>query len=177
MNDEVRARLERAKAHPAYRSAMSREPDTFWGPALGIGLFYLLIPILFIVPFVLILDAELSVGLVLSMSGGYLIWAIPFLVVAARMFALRGLPVARWLGVIAADKPTRSPGHWIRLERLDAEPIDLRLRMKAYVESTGGAVATGTVGVAMCKGDQLVEWVVIPDTVADAPPAPTSPQV
>jgi hypothetical protein len=49
--------------------------------------------------------------------------------------------------------------------------------MKAYVESTGGGASPGQIGVAMCKGDQLVEWVVIPDTSADAPPAAPTPQV
>lgn len=166
MTDDERARLERAKEHPAYREAMGREPNTYMVPALLIGLFYLLVPMIVLAPFVLFAEGVDALTLV-AMSTGYLVWAVPFLVVAVRMFQLRGLPVARWLGVISAETPSRQPGRWIRLERLDAEPIELRLRMRAYVESTGGAAASGKIGVAMCKGDQVVEWVVIPD----APPA------
>lgn len=162
MTDDVRAQLERAKEHPTYREAMGREPNTYMVPAFLIGLFYLLMPMVFLVPFVLFAEGVDAVTLV-AMSAGYLIWAVPFLVVAVRMFQLRGLPVARWLGVISAEIPSRQPGRWIRLERLGDGPIDLRLRMRAYVESTGGAAAPGKIGVAMCKGDQVVEWVLIPD--------------
>jgi hypothetical protein len=168
MTDEDRARLERARAHPLYIEAMGREPADYMWPALALGLFYLLVPMLFLGPFVLFAPGEVDVGTIVMMSAGYLIWAVPFLIAAARLYALRGLPVARWLGAVSAQAaaPGRS-GRWFRLERLDAEPIDLRLRMRAYLEFTGGAAAPGNVGVAMCKGDQVVEWIVIPD----APPA------
>lgn len=168
MTDDERARLERAKAHPAYTEAMGREPADYTVAALGIGLFYLLIPMVFIVPFVVFAGEALDAISLALMSGGYLIWAVPFLIAAARMFQLRGLPVARWLGVVSAELPDKRPGRWIRLERLDEGPIDLRLRMRAYLESTGGAAAPGKIGVAMCRADQIVEWVLIPDVVAAA---------
>ena len=52
MIDDERARLERAKEHPAYREAMGREPADYFVPAVGFGLFYLLMPMLFLAPFV-----------------------------------------------------------------------------------------------------------------------------
>ncbi len=174
MTNEERAQLERAKAHPAYLEAMGREPADYTLPALGIGLFYLLLPMLFLAPFVLMAPGESEPLMLVLMFGGYLIWAVPFLITAARLYALRGLPVARWLGVVSAEAsaPGRS-GRWIRLERLDADAIELRLRMRAYLEATGGAAATGKVGVAMCKGDQVVEWIVIPDVLPDVQPVAT----
>jgi hypothetical protein len=43
--------------------------------------------------------------------------------------------------------------------------------MRAYLEFTGGAALPGKIGVAMCKGDQVVEWILIPDV--DSASAPT----
>lgn len=163
MTDDERTRLERAKAHPAYVEAMGREPADYTLPALLLGLFYLFIPMLFLLPLVLLAPGEVDAFTIISMSAGYLIWAVPFLIVAMRLYALRGLPVARWLGVVSAETPTGQSGRWIRLERLEDGPIDLRLRMRAYIESTGGALAPGKIGIAMCKGDQVVEWVLIAD--------------
>lgn len=163
MTDEDRARLERAKEHPAYREAMGREPADYTVPALGIGLFYLLVPMLFVLPFFFGPHGELDVLIGVAFSGAYALWSLPFLIAAVKLFRLRRLPSARWLGVLSAETPARSPGKWVRLERLDDGPIELRLRMRAYLEHTGGAAAPGIVGVAMCKGDQVVEWIVIPD--------------
>lgn len=171
MTDEERARLERAKAHPTYIEAMGREPADYMWPALVLGLFYLLVPMLFVGPFVLFAPGEVDVMMLVLMFSGYLIWAVPFLIAAARLYQLRALPVARYLGVVSvhAAAPGRG-GRWMRLERLEAEPIDLRLRMRAFLESTGGAASPGKVGVAMCKGDQVVEWIVIPDVDTTAAP-------
>jgi hypothetical protein len=163
MTDDERARLERAKAHPDYIEAMGREPADYTLPALLLGLFYLAIPMLFLIPLVLLAPGDPDVVVLIASSGGYLIWAVPFLIAALRLYQLRGLPTARWLGVVSADAPSGRSGRWIRLDRLEDGPIDLRLRMRAYLESTGGATAPGKVGVAMCKGDQVVEWVLIPD--------------
>ncbi len=166
MTDDVRERLERAKEHPDYVEAMGREPADYTVPALGLGLFYLLVPMLFLAPFVYVAAGEVDALLLVALTGGYLIWSVPFLVAAFRLYQLRRLPVARWLGVVVVDGVPGRHGRWIRLERLDDEPIELRLRMRAYLEATGGAAAPGKVGVAMCKGDQVVEWVVIPDVPA-----------
>lgn len=169
MTDDVRARLERAKEHPAYREAMGREPADYTVPALVLGLLYLL-PIAFVIPFVLATPADAGAVVIIVSFAASAIWAIPFLVVAVKLLRLRRLPVGRWLGVVSAEAPAGRPGHWVRLERLDEPPIDLRLRIRAYIESTGGATAPGKIGVAMCRGDQMVEWVLIPDR-PDAPPA------
>jgi hypothetical protein len=167
MTDDTRARLERAMEHPAYREAMGRDPADYTLPALGIGLFYLLVPMLFLVPAFFAAGAELDMLVIVGFTAAYAVWALPFLIAAVRLYQLRGLPVARHLGVVSAEPSTRTPGKWLRLERLDDSAIELRLRMRAYLEFTGGAAAPGNVGVAMCKGDQVVEWIVIPD----APPA------
>lgn len=163
MTDDERAKLERAKEHPACREAMGREPADYTLPALAFGLFYLLVPMVFLVPFMVAATDELGVVMMASMTALYALWSTPFLIAAARLYRLRKLPVARWLGMLSAEAPTRTPGRWIRLERLDEGAIELRLRMRAYLEFTGGAAAPGTIGVAMCKGDQVVEWVLVPD--------------
>ncbi len=163
MTEDEKARLERAKQHPAYVEAMGREPADYTVSALVLGLFYLLMPMLFVAPFVLLATGEVDPLVVVAMTAGYALWSLPFLIAAVRLYRLRRLPVARWLGVVSADGPARRPGRWIRLERLDDGSIELCLRMRAYLESTGGAAAPGKVGVAMCKGDQIVEWVLIPD--------------
>lgn len=168
MTDDERARLEKAKDHPAYLEAMGREPADYTVPALVLGLFYLVMPMLFLAPFVLMADGGAGFPMLAGITAGYLIWSLPFLIAAARLYSLRRLPVARWLGVVAVDGVPGRSGRWIRLERLDGEPIELRLRMRAYLEATGGAAAPGKVGVAMCKGDQVVEWVPIPDADAAA---------
>jgi hypothetical protein len=171
MTDEDRGRLERAKEHPAYVEAMGREPVDYTVPALVLGLFYLLLPMVFLAPLVFLAAGHLDSIVMVGVSAGYLVWAVPFLVVAARLYQLRGLPSARWLGVVSGDAPSGRSGRWIRLERLEGGPIDLRLRMRAYLEATGGAAAPGKVGVAMCKGDQIVEWIVIPEPSPEAEPA------
>ncbi len=168
MTDDERARLERAKAHPACVEAMGREPADYTVPALVLGLFYLLMPMVVLAPFLLLATGEVNALLILAMSAGYALWAVPFVIAAVRLYRLRALPVARWLGVVSADAPAGRRGRWIRLERLDGGPIELCLRMRAYLEATGGAAAPGKIGVAMCKGDHVVEWVVIPDVVPDA---------
>lgn len=171
MTDDDRARLERAKEHPAYREAMGREPADYTVPVLVVGLFYLVLPMLFLAPLVFLAAGQVDAIVMVAVSAGYLIWAVPFLIAAVRLYQLRGLPVARWLGVVSPDAPSGRKGRWIRLERLEGGAIDLRLRMRAYLESTGGAAAPGKVGVAMCKGDQIVEWIVIPDASPEAEPA------
>jgi hypothetical protein len=171
MTDDDRARLERAKEHPAYREAMGRDPADYTVPVLVLGLFYLLLPMAFLAPLVFLASGHIDALVLVGLSAAYFAWAVPFLIAAVRLYPLRRLPVARWLGVVSPDAPSGRSGRWIRLERLDGGAIDLRLRMRAYLESTGGAAAPGKVGVAMCKGDQIVEWIVIPDVSAEAEPA------
>jgi hypothetical protein len=177
MTDTDRERLERARQHPACQAALAREASDYFWPAMLLGLFYLLIPLLMALPFVLMTDATgeaLFLGLFMTFE---VIWAIPFVVVAMRAYRLRGLPPRQLLGIVEG-RAHRQPGTWVTLQPLDGDPVDLRLRLKAYLESTGGGVGPGSIGVALCRGDQLLEWVPVPDaapTPADVAPAPDAP--
>ena len=96
-------------------------------------------------------------------AGVSLVPALIFGVAVARTWPLRRLPARHVLGLVLGRDQAAHPGVWVRIEPADGDPVALRLRLKAYLDSTGGAVGAGSVGVALCKGDQLLEWVAIPD--------------
>lgn len=165
MTDTDRARLERAQAHRLCRDAMARSPQDYSVPVALLAAFYILIPLLFLLPMLIQATGDSArnedILVVAVFFAGFSLSVIPFLIGVLRTWPLRSKPARHALGIIA-DRLARKPGAWIRLETLDG-PVELRLRLKAYLESTGGGVAPGSVGVALCKGDQLVEWVDIPD--------------
>jgi hypothetical protein len=166
MTDDDRARLERAREHPAYREAMDRPPQDFAVPVLLVAAFYLAVPLIFMAPLFSASGADLIFAT--AVFSATALPAIPFVIAAIRIWPLRALPARHVFGLITDKLDGRRPGRWIRVETADGTPVDLRLRLKAYFESTGGAVGPGRVGVALCKGDQMVEWVDIPDAIAAA---------
>jgi len=162
MTEQDRARLERAMQHPVCAVALEREAVDYSTPALLLGLFYLAVPLFFFVPVLLLTGGGFDAVMFFGMGGVYVVWAVPFFIVTLRLRHLRTLPARNLVGLIGGTADRR-PGTWVRLERLEGEAVELRLRMKAYFEATGGALAPGTIGVARCRGDQLMEWVRIPD--------------
>lgn len=165
MTEPDRARLERATQHPSYAEAMQRPPQDFAVPVALMALFYLVVPVIFLVPMVTAAtttDAVFAVAVFVSVT----LPAIPFLIGVTRTWPLRSLPPRHRFGLIT-EQLTGRRGRWVRVEGLDGTSVELKLRLKAYLEATGGAVAPGSVGVALCKGDQMVEWVAIPDVVPE----------
>jgi hypothetical protein len=175
MTDADRARLERAKQHPAYQDAMARAPQDYAVPIALLAGFYLVIPFLYVAWMIGIASmGDVPIGETAFVGIMFLsvaLPAIPFIWGVLRTWPLRALPPRHVFGIVD-ERLTRGPGKWVRVETLDGAALDLRLRLKAYLDSTGGAVAPGTVGVALCKGDQMVEWVAIPDVVPEAAPPP-----
>jgi hypothetical protein len=177
MTDADRARLERATQHPSYTDAMRREPQDYAVPVALMAAFYLVIPLLFTLWTFGVVGAAggqlPEIFFVSIMFISVALPAIPFLWGVLRTWPLRALPPRHVFGLVD-ERLTRGPGKWVRVETLGGTPVDLRLRLKAYLDSTGGAVGPGSVGVALCKGDQMVEWVAIPDVVPEEP-APVAP--
>jgi hypothetical protein len=61
---------------------------------------------------------------------------------------------------------SRDGGRWVRrlqIVTLDAPPTWVVPRFKALVEGTSGAMAVGTVAVAVLHGDKLVDWFPVSD--------------
>jgi hypothetical protein len=176
MTDVDRARLERAAQHPLYHEAMRRAPQDYAVHVALLALFYLLQLLVFFVPGVFdTAGSDFAVHVVMLVLMA--LPALPFLIGVLRTWPLRGLPARRVFGLITGPAAGNGRGRWVRIEPADGEPVDLRLRLKAYLESTGGGVGAGSIGVALCKGDHLVEWVAIPDVPEpglDAPEEPTS---
>jgi len=164
MTESDRERLVRASQHPLYQAALRREPNDYFWPALLLGLFYLLVPMLFLLPMTLAAHAADEMAVMAIAITIQSIWAVPFIWFAFRALRLHRLPSRHVFGLITGRARDRRPGTWVTVEPLDGAPVDLRLRLKAYLESTGGAVGTGAVGVALCRGDQMVEWVDIPES-------------
>lgn len=165
MTEHDRARLERASQHPTYAEAMQRPPQDYAVPVALVALFYMIVPVLFFVPLFATGGTTDTVFAVIFFVSSVLP-AIPFLIGVTRTWPLRSLPPRHVFGLITEQLPGRR-GRWVRVEGLDGNSAELALRLKAYLESTGGAVAPGSVGVALCKGDQMVDWVAIPDVVAE----------
>ena len=165
MTEIDRARLERASKHPSYAEAMQRPPQDYAVPVALVALFYMIVPVIFFVPLFAVggtADAIFAAVMFLSVS----LPAIPFLIGVMRTWPLRSLPPRHVFGLVT-EQLTGRRGRWVRVEGQDGSSAELKLRLKAYFEATGGAVANGSVGVALCKGDQMVDWVAIPDVVPE----------
>ncbi len=167
MTETDRARLERATRHPSYQEAMRRPPADYAVPVALLAVFYLVVPFLFLVP-VLAADDLHQAALAGVVFFTVLLPAAPFAWGVLRTWPLRKLPARHVFGMVLGPAPAAGRGRWVTVEPATGAPVDLRLRLKAYLDSTGGAVGAGSVGVALCKGDQLVEWVAIPDQVPEA---------
>lgn len=173
MTDTDRERLARAAEHPLCKEALAREPTDYTVPVLLVGLFYLLLPVLFfLLPLLLLTAGHARPAVLFIYAAFHSIWAWPFLITAWRTMSLRRMETVRALGV-STGSIARKPGKWVRLDRADG-PLDLRLRLRAYLDSTGGALQSGNIGVALCKGDQMVEWVRIPEEAPAAAGEPAS---
>jgi len=166
MSEDVRARLEAATGHAEYGQAMKVVPNTWIRMATVIALVMLC-----------------SVALVLTwypwnafdqLPGWFrfyqLVSFVPMVigvvlagVLLMQSLSLEMLPTRRVLAI--ADQATRGDGFHLRLTEADGTSRRYRCRRAAATAvklGLVGVVVGGDAGVAVLKGDTIIEWTALP---------------